>query len=118
MVLEKQIKRGEIWFVRLDPAEDTETKKTRPCLVLQNDIGNQYSETITIAPFLTPGNYPFIVNVTATSQNGLDKTRGLNLSKIRSVSQTRFNNSIGLMETKYWNEVERALLVQCGFRNS
>ena len=118
MVLMKQIRRGEIWFVRLDPAEGTETRKTRPCLVLQNDIGNQYSETITIAPFLTSGNYPFIVNVTATSQNGLDKTRGLNLSKIRSVSRTRFNNSIGLMETKYWDEVERALLVQCGFRNS
>ena len=114
----KQIRRGEIWFVRLDPTEGTETKKTRPCLVLQNDIGNQYSETITIAPFLTPGNYPFIVNVTATSQNGLDKTRGLNLSKIRSVSRTRFNNSIGSIETKYWDRVERALLVQCGFINS
>jgi mRNA interferase MazF len=114
----KQIRRGQIWFVRLDPAEVKETRKTRACLVLQNDIGNQYSETITIAPFLTSGNYPFIVNVTATSQNGLDKTRGLNLSKIRSVSRARFNNLIGSMETKYWHEIERALLVQCGFINS
>ncbi|MGF1541033.1 MAG: type II toxin-antitoxin system PemK/MazF family toxin [Pleurocapsa sp.] len=71
---------------------------------MQNDIGNQYSETITIAPFLTSGNYPFIVNVTATSQNGLDKTRGLNLSKIRSVSRTRFNN-IRLREL-YWFSVD------------
>lgn len=114
----KQIKRGQIWFVRLDPAEGTETKKTRACLVLQNDIGNQYSETITIAPFLIPGNYPFVVNVTATSQNGLDKTRGVNLSKIRSVSKTRFNNLIGSIETKYWNQIEKALLIQCGFRSS
>ena len=114
----KQIKRGQIWFVRLDPAEGAENKKTRACLVLQNDIGNQYSETITVAPFLTAGNYPFIVNVTATSQNGLDKTRGVNLSKIRSVSRTRFNNLIGLLETKYWNQIEKALLIQCGFRNS
>jgi mRNA interferase MazF len=114
----KQIRRGQIWFVRLDPAEGTETRKTRACLVLQNDIGNQYSETITIAPFLTSGNYPFIVNITATSQNGLDKTRGLNLSKIRSVSQVKFNNLIGSMETTYWHEIERALLVQCGFINN
>ncbi len=114
----KQIKRGQIWFVRLDPAEGTEPRKTRACLVLQNDIGNQYSETITIAPFLTSGKYPFVVNVTATFQNGLDKTRGLNLSKIRSVSRKRFNNYIGAIETKYWSEIERALLIQCGFRNS
>ena len=104
--------------MRLDPAEGTETRKTRACLVLQNNIGNQYSEIITIVPFLTPGNYPFIVNVTATSQNGLDKTRGVNLSKIRSVSRTRFNNSIGSLETKYWNQIEKALLIQCGFRSS
>ena len=114
----KQIKRGQIWFVRLDPAEGTETRKTRACLVLQNDIGNQYSETITIAPFLNFGNYPFIVNVTATSQNGLDKTRGVNLSKIRSVSKTRFDNLVGSIENEYWNQIEKALLIQCGFRSS
>lgn len=114
----KQISRGEIWFVRLDPAEGTETKKTRACLVLQNDIGNQYSETITVAPFLAPGTYPFMVNVSATAQNGLDKTRAVNLSKIRSVSRTRFNNLIGFIETTYWDQLEKALLIQCGFRDS
>ena len=114
----EQIRRGQIWFVRLDPAEGAETKKTRACLVLQNDIGNQYSETITITPFLTPGNYPFIVDVTATSQNGLDKNRGVNLSKIRSVSRTRFINLIGSIEIKYWNQIEKALLIQCGFRKN
>lgn len=113
--MSKQIKRGQIWFVRLDPAEGTEPKKTRVCLVLQNDIGNEYSETITVVPFLTFGNYPFIVNVIATSQNGLDRNRGLNLSKIRSVSRTRFHNYLGSIETKYWSEIERALLIQCGF---
>ncbi|MGF1589529.1 MAG: type II toxin-antitoxin system PemK/MazF family toxin [Pleurocapsa sp.] len=60
---------------------------------------------------LTSGNYPFIVNVAATSQNGLDKTRGLNLSKIRLVSRTRFHNFIGSMETKYWHKVEQALSI-------
>jgi mRNA interferase MazF len=83
--------------------------------VLQNDIGNQYSETITIVPFLTPGNYPFIVNVAADTQNRLDKKRGLNLSKIRSVSRSRFNNKIGSLNGEYWQKIERALLIQCGF---
>lgn len=112
-----KIKRGEIWYVRLDPAEGGETKKTRPCLVIQNDIGNQYANTTIVAPFLKPGNYPFIVNIKATKANGLDHLRGLNLSKIRTVSRLRFNNKIGKIDGKYWEQIKSALLAQCGFIN-
>ena len=110
-----KIRRGEIWYVRLDPAEGDETKKTRPCLVLQNDIGNKFAKTTVVVPFLKPGNYPFIVNISATSQNGLDRERGLNLSKIRAVSIRRFNNQIGIIEDKYWTAIKKALLAECGF---
>lgn len=113
-----KIKRGEIWYVRLDPAEGDETKKTRPCLVLQNDIGNKFANTTVVVPFLKPGNYPFIVNVASTSKNGLDRERGLNLSKIRSVSIRRFNNQIGIIEDKYWAAIKKALLAECGFIES
>ena len=111
----KKIKRGEIWFVRLDPAEGSETRKTRPCLVIQNDIGNEYSDTTVVVPFLSTGDYPFIVNVEPTTANGLDRKRGLNLSKIRACSISRFNNKIGSIENKYWSAIEQALLAECGF---
>lgn len=114
----KKVRRGEIWYVRLDPAEGDETKKTRPCLVLQNDIGNKFSNTTVVAPFLAPGNYPFLVNITPTKNNGLDKLRGLNLSKIRSVSISRLVNKIGKVEDQYWSLIQRALLAECGFINS
>ena len=113
-----KIKRGEIWYVRLDPAEGDETKKTRPCLVLQNDIGNKFANTTVVVPFLNPGNYPFIVNIFPTPQNGLDRQRGLNLSKIRSVSMGRFNNKIGTLESSYWSAIQKALLAECGFVTS
>ena len=113
-----KIKRGDIWYVRLDPAEGGETKKTRPCLVIQNDIGNQYANTTIVSPFLKPGNYPFIVNVQANKLNGLDQLRGLNLSKIRTVSILRFNNKIGEIDGRYWEQIKNALLAQCGFINT
>jgi mRNA interferase MazF len=113
-----RIRRGEIWYVRLDPAEGDETRKTRPCLVLQNDIGNKFANTTLVVPFLNLGNYPFIVNISSTSENGLDRDRGLNLSKIRSVSIGRFNNRIGIIEDKYWTAIKKALLAECGFVQS
>lgn len=116
--MELQIRRGEIWYVRLDPAEGDETKKTRPCLVLQNDIGNKFARTTVIVPFLKSGNYPFIVNISPTAKNGLDRPRGLNLSKIRAVSMGRFNNRIGIIEDQYWSEIKKALLAECGFVRS
>jgi mRNA interferase MazF len=33
-------KRGEIWWVNLDPTIGSETAKKRLCVILQNDIGN------------------------------------------------------------------------------
>ncbi|MEQ8236051.1 MAG: type II toxin-antitoxin system PemK/MazF family toxin, partial [Syntrophomonadaceae bacterium] len=39
------IKRGEIYFAQLNPVVGSEQGGIRPVLVVQNDIGNQYSPT-------------------------------------------------------------------------
>jgi len=40
-----QVKRGDIYYATLDPVIGKETDKTRPVLIIQNDIGNMYSPT-------------------------------------------------------------------------
>ncbi len=42
--------RGEIYWVNLDPTIGTEIDKTRPALIISNDIGNQYSDRVIVAP--------------------------------------------------------------------
>jgi mRNA interferase MazF len=115
MELAMTIKRGDIVWVNLDPTIGDEAAKTRPCLVIQNDLGNRYSKKTIVAPFLKVKNYPFVVNVKPTSQNGLDKERGLDLSHIRSVSKERIGNKLGEIEAKYWSKVKKAVMVQLGF---
>ena len=39
------IKRGEIYFAQLNPVVGSEQGGIRPVLVVQNDVGNQYSPT-------------------------------------------------------------------------
>ena len=109
-------RRGEIWWVDLDPARGVETKKTRPCLILQNDLGNKQSSLTTVAPFLATKNYPFVVNIRPSPKNNLDRERGLNLCQIRAIDSTRVLNKIGELEDFYWDEIKAALLVQLGFR--
>ena len=110
-----KIKRGDIVWVNLDLTIGDEAAKTRPCLIIQNDLGNLHSKKTIVAPFLKAKNYPFIVNVAPSSQNGLDQERGLDLSHIRSVSIQRINNKLGSIEAEYWSEIKKAILIQLGF---
>jgi mRNA interferase MazF len=107
--------RGDIFWVELDPSKGTEARKTRACLILQNDLGNKQSSLTTVAPFLTTKNYPFVVNVTPTPLNGLDRERGLHLNQIRSVDFSRIKAQIGCIEDCYWKEIHQAIDIQLGF---
>ena len=80
-----QIKRGEVYYADLDPVIGSETGKTRPILVIQNDIGNRYSPT-TIVSVITEysdkkASYPICVTIKKTK--GLKKDSIVNLSQIR-----------------------------------
>ena len=109
-------RRGEIWWVDLKPVVGSETDKERPCLILQNDTGNQNGTTTIVAPIM-PGikTYPFVVNVAPTSQNGLDGDRHVNLSQMRAVDTRRIKNRQGVLEDSYWEEIEKAVCVELGF---
>ena len=44
------IKRGEIWITSFNPSRGSEQKGIRPALIVQNNIGNQFSpNTIILA---------------------------------------------------------------------
>ncbi len=109
-------RRGEIWWVDLKPIVGNETDKERPCLILQNNVGNQNGTTTIVAPLL-PGTktYPFVVNVAPTSQNGLSGNRHINLSQMRAVDAQRIKNKQGVLEDIYWGEIEKAVCVELGF---
>ena len=44
------MRRGEVYRVALDPVIGSETGKTRPAVVVQNDLANRSSPTVTIVP--------------------------------------------------------------------
>ncbi|MUL39369.1 type II toxin-antitoxin system PemK/MazF family toxin [Gloeocapsopsis dulcis] len=112
-------KRGDIWWINLKPVIGSETDKERPCLILQNDTGNQYSPATIVAPIL-PGTrtFPFVVNVKSTQQNGLDKDRYICLSQMRAVDASRIRGKLGELEGEYWEEIEKAVCIELGFSSA
>lgn len=108
-------KQLEIWWVDLNPTKGRETRKKRPCVILQNDLINRNSQTFLIAPIL-PGhkNWPFAVNLSPTKKNGLDKDRHINTKQIRVVDLSRIDNRQGMLENTYQDAIANAVRLVFG----
>jgi mRNA interferase MazF len=106
--------RGEVFVVNLDPAVGSEPKKTRPCLVLQNDVGNKYSP-VTIVAAITdaenvPKRYPVDVPV-ARGEAGLIKDSVIQCNLLRCVDESRLVRSLGHVTPRTMERVETALRI-------
>lgn len=90
---------GEIWLVNLDPTVHSETRKTRPGLIISIDAMNHHSPRIIIAPITSNVGkiYPFEVFL-ALDTSGLDKDSKIMLDQIRSVDKKRLVKKIGVLE--------------------
>jgi mRNA interferase MazF len=104
-------KRGEIYWVNLDPTIGNETKKTRPALVVSNDIGNETSKIVIVAPITgkVKNVYPFEVK---TSVDG--KMAKVMLNQCRAVDKIRLTTKIGSMDDKGMKSVEEAIKIVFG----
>ncbi len=61
------IRRGDIFTVDLEPVRGSEQGKSRPAVVIQNDLGNRYSPTIIVAAITSTLRPDFDVNVIVAS---------------------------------------------------
>jgi mRNA interferase MazF len=113
---ELMYRRGDIYWVAMDPTVGAEVQKTRSCLIVQNDIMNQYGEVTIVLPF-RPGSKqaPYAVNVKASPLNGLDKDRFVDVGQIRAVSYQRLRSLVGVLEDQYWQQIKLAMNIVLGF---
>src|SRR6056297_2414754 len=115
MSKEMELRRGDVVIVRFDPAEGHEMKKTRPAVVVQNDIGNKNSGTTIVAPATgTYRGYPFEVLVEAPG-SPFEKDSSIRLDQIRAISiEQRIHSVVGSLDSSTMLEVDEALKLSLG----
>src|ERR1700687_5681758 len=94
-------KRGDVFLVNFDPTVGSEIQKTRPALIIQNDIGNRYSPVTIVAAItskMSPFPYPVDVAVPPTRTNGLSVESAIHLGQIRSVDRARLTKRLGTLD--------------------
>ena len=112
---ETAVRRGDVVIVRLDPAEGHEITKTRPAVVVQNDVGNANSSTTIVAPATgTHRGYPFEVLVEA-DDSPFEKDSSVRLDQIRVVSiEKRIHSVVGNLDAGTMGQVDDALKLSLG----
>jgi mRNA interferase MazF len=107
------VKRGDVFWANLDPTVGVEIKKTRPVVVVSNNVINQHSQLVIVVPLTT--------NITRLSpshvlipagEGGLSQDSKAVTEQIRAMDKRRLASRVGLLSNRY------VLLVEQAMRNS
>lgn len=109
-------KRGEVYLVSFDPTLGAEIRKTRPALVLQNDIANRYSPITIVAAITSQYEEPLYPTevLVKRPEGGLTSDSVVLLNQIRSIDKRRLLKRLGTLRPATLKQVDRALEVSLG----
>lgn len=115
---ERQIRRGEVYWVDWSPARGSEPARRKPAVVIQGDAGNQsqgYPNTI-VAMVSTHGReIPLHVRLRPRDRTGLRQTSFVKCEQIMTIpKQLLSKDPIGRLHEREMAEVESAILLSLG----
>jgi len=98
--------RGSVWWVEFDPAVGSEIQKTRPAVIVSNDMANKFLARVVVIPLT--GNvsrlYPGEAVVTVNGNKNKAMT-----DQIMSADKSRLKNKIAVLSDNDMVSIETAM---------
>jgi mRNA interferase MazF len=101
-------RRGDIYWVALDPSLGTEIRKTRPAIVVSNDSCNTYGSRVVVIPITSNVSSLYPGESLVTVQREPARALG---DQIRSIDKRRLRNRVGRLTQAELRDVDQALRV-------
>lgn len=102
-----ECRRGDIFWVELDPARGSEMTKTRPCIILSANEVNQRRRTVVIVPLtstLEEARFPLLIETPSAGKSSKVRTE-----HIRAVDKGRLKGFLGCVNDSDLNNVARGV---------
>lgn len=108
--------RGEVYLVSFDPTIGAEIQKTRPALVLQNDVSNEYSPITIVAAITSKFDEPLYPTevLIQVPEGGLTINSVALMNHIRSIDKQRLIKRLGKLEESTMKQVNQAIQISLG----
>ena len=109
------IKKGDVFMADLGWGEGSEQGGIRPVVVLQNDVGNRYSNTVIVAPTSSQHKPPIPTHITVyNNEGGLWSSSIILLEQIRTIDKQRLTKFIGHLSDTTMAKVDEGILRSFG----
>lgn len=109
------IRRGDVWLADLRiGAIGSEQGEIRPVLVVQNNIGNKFSPTVTVVPLTTKRKKNNLPTHVLINDLFLTSPSIALVEQIRTIDKSRFMKYLGTLEANIMNKINKAIAIQMG----
>lgn len=110
-----KIERGGVWLAELDPTRGHEIRKTRPVVVVTNDIANLKSSLVTVIPLTSQKlDRIFRIDVLMEGVAGLDRPSKTLVDQIRTLDKTRLVKRLAKLPDKLMAQIDERLRIHLG----
>ena len=109
-------RRGEVYLVNFDPTLGAEIQKTRPALIVQNDVANRHSAITIVAAITSQFDQPLYPTevLIRPPEGGLRTDSVALLNQIRSIDKQRLVRRLGTLKAESMDRVDHAILISMG----
>jgi len=95
MALPSFPRRGSVYYVRFDPAEGAEIRKTRPAVVVSNDVANRYSPIVIVVPLTSRNQAHYDEVLIVPPEGGLKNPSVIVPNQITAADKRRLGKRLG-----------------------